>query len=123
MPDDLIPLVNRPGRFDPGPRPHREVLLDRAIAAPEPDEVLGWFDTMRPEPQRPGFYPSAWSSSDRVAVAVSAAYPDRALKLDLAALNAQLPHAQQSADEAAVGYWAPPEPLKKPPLTRACRGG
>jgi uncharacterized Zn finger protein len=104
MPDYLIPLLNRPGRYDPGPRPHLEVLLDMAIAAKRPDEVLRWFDKMRSGQQRPGYYNSPLAYTDRVAAAVSAAYPERAIEIYLAALNAQLPHAQQSAYEAATGY-------------------
>jgi len=104
MPDYLVPLLSRPGRYDPGPRPHLDVLLDMATAAKEPDEVLRWFDKMRPGQQRPGFYNSALSYTDRVAAAVSAAYPGRAIEIYLAALNAQLPQAQQSAYETATGY-------------------
>ena len=56
MPDYLIPLLNRPGRYDSAPRPHLEVLLEMAMAAKRPDEVLRWFDKMRSEPQRPGYF-------------------------------------------------------------------
>ncbi len=40
-------LLNRPGRHDSAPRPRLEVLLDMAIAAKQPEEVLRWFDKMR----------------------------------------------------------------------------
>jgi uncharacterized Zn finger protein len=104
IPDYLIPLLTRPGRYDPGPRPHLEVLLEMAIAAKRPDEVLRWFDKMRSGPQRTGYYDSPLAYTERVAAAVSSTYPERTLEIYLAALNAQLPHAQQSAYEAAVGY-------------------
>jgi uncharacterized Zn finger protein len=111
MPDYLIPLLHRPGPYDSAPRPRRDVLLDMAIAAQRPDEVLRWFDTMRSEPQRPGSYSSATAYTDRVAAAVSAAYPERAIEIYMAALNAQLPHAQPSAYEAAAGYLRKLRPL------------
>ena len=105
IPDYFIALLNRPsGGYDPGPRPHLEVLLDMAIAAKRPDEVLRWFDKMRQGPQRPGFYSSSSAYADRVADAVKAAYPERAIEIHLAALNAQLPNAQLSAYEIATGY-------------------
>ena len=75
-----------------------------AIAAKRPDEVLRWFDKMRSAPKGPGSWDNPLASADRVAAAVSAAYPERALDLYLAALNAQLPHAQQLAYVNAVGY-------------------
>ena len=55
-----------------------------AIAAKRPDEVLRWFDKMRSEHQRPGSYNSPLGDTDRVAVAVSAVYPERALEIYLA---------------------------------------
>ena len=42
---------------------------------------------------------------------MSAAYPERALEIYLAALNAQLPHAQQSSYESAAGYLRKLRPL------------
>ena len=104
VPDYLVPLMGRPGRYDPGPRPHLEILLEMAIAAERPDEVLRWFDRMRPGPKRPAYDAGPLAYSDRVAVAVSAAYPERAIEIYSAALNAQLPNAQPSAYEAAAGY-------------------
>src|SRR5262249_27995848 len=76
-----------------------------------PDEVLHWFDKMRSAPRGPGFWNNPLTEADRVAVAVSDAYPERALEIYLAALNGQLPHAQQSAYENAVGYLRKLRPL------------
>jgi uncharacterized Zn finger protein len=106
IPDYLIPLLHRPGRFDEAPRPHLDVLLQMAITARRPDEVLRWFDAMRSRPKGadPYAYNSALSYADRVAEAVSPTHPERALEIYQAALNAQLPHAQQSSYEAANGY-------------------
>jgi uncharacterized Zn finger protein len=111
VPDYLIPLLDRPRRYDSATRPHLEVLLEMAIAAKRPDEVLHWFDKMRSVPKGPGFWTNPLAHADRVAAAVSAAYPERALEIYLAALNAQLPHAQQSAYENAVGYLRKLRPL------------
>ena len=104
MPDYLIPLLRKPGRYDPGPRPHLDVLLDMAIAAKQPDEVLRWFDKMRSKDGREPYYSSSSAYADRVADAVASTHPERAIEIYLAGLNAQLPHAQQSAYEAAAGY-------------------
>lgn len=106
VPDYLVPLLHRPGRFDEAPRPHLDVLLQMAITAGRPDEVLRWFDAMRSRPRGddPYRYNSALGYADRVAEAVSATHPERALEIYQAALNAQLPHAQQSSYEAATGY-------------------
>ena len=104
VPDYLIPLMSRRPAFDPGPRPHLEVLLEMAIAAKEPVEVLRWFDRMRQAKPEPGYRPHSPSYADRVAAAVSDSHPARALEIYTAALNAQLPNAQPSAYEAAAGY-------------------
>ena len=106
FPDYLIPFLDRPGRYNPAPRPHLEVLLEMALAAKRPDEVVRWFDKMQSAPRGPGYYqgPYGYGYSDRVAEAVSAAYPERAIAIYTAALNAQLPHAQQSSYESATAY-------------------
>jgi uncharacterized Zn finger protein len=106
FPDYLIPFLDRPGRYNPAPRPHLEVLLEMALAAKHPDEVLRWFDKMQSAPRGPGYYqgPYGYGYSDRVAEAVSAAYPERAIAIYTAALNVQLPHAQQSSYESAAAY-------------------
>ena len=78
VPDYLIPFLDRPGRYHRATRPHLEVLLEMAIAAKRPDEVLRWFDKMQSAPRGPGYYqvPYGHGYSDRVADAVSAAYPE-----------------------------------------------
>jgi uncharacterized Zn finger protein len=113
FPDYLIPFLDRPGRYHTATRPHLEVLLEMAIAAKRPDEVLRWFDKMQSAPRGPGYYqgPYGYGYSDRVAEAVSAAYPERAIAIYTAALNAQLPHAQPSAYESATAYLRKLRPL------------
>jgi uncharacterized Zn finger protein len=113
LPDYLIPFLDRPGRYNQTPRPHLEVLLEMALAAKRPDEVLRWFDKMQSAPRGPGSYqgPYGYGYSDRVAEAVSAAYPERAIAIYTAALNAQLPHAQLSAYESATANLRKLRPL------------
>jgi uncharacterized Zn finger protein len=113
VPDYLIPFLDRPGRYNTAPRPHLDVLLEMAIAAKRPDEVLRWFEKMQSVPRGPGYYqgPYGYGYSDRVAEAVSAAYPERAIAIYTAALNAQLPHAQPSAYESATAYLRKLRPL------------
>lgn len=111
LPDYLVPFLNRPGRYNPAPRPHLEVLLDMALAAKRPDEVLHWFDKMQSAPRESGYYQGPYGYTDRVAEAVSAPYPERAIAIYTAALNAQLPHAQQSSYDSATANLRKLRPL------------
>ncbi len=111
VPDYLIPLLDRPQRYDSAPRPHLKVLLEMAIAAKRPDDVLHWFDKMRSVSRGPSSWNNPLDHADRVAAAVSAAYPERALEIYRAALDAQLTQAQYSAYESAVGYLRKLRPL------------
>ena len=100
VPDFLIMLMKpRPGFYVPAPQPHLEVLLEMAIAAKQPERVLHWYDKMHAGKPNGGVY-----QADRVAEAVAATHPERTLEIYLAALNAQLPHAQVSSYESATGY-------------------
>jgi uncharacterized Zn finger protein len=113
VPDYLVPPADRPRWQVVEPRPHLHVLLDMAIAAKRPDEVLRWFDRMRGEDGRPGHHYGSLSYADRVAEAVSTTHPGRVLEIYMAALNAQLPNAQQSSYEAAAGYLKKLRPIYK----------
>lgn len=115
VPDYLVTLASHRQRWDAdsSPRPHLGVLLEMAIAAKRPDEVLKWFDKMRAE-STPRYHRShAEVYADRVAEAVAATHPERALDTYQAALNAHLPHANQGAYEAATGYLRKLRPLYK----------
>ena len=113
LPDYLIPFLDQKGRYNTAPQPHLEVLLEMAIASKRPDEVLHRFEKMQAVPRGPGYYqgPYAFGYTDRVAGAVSAAYPERAIALYTAALNDQLPHAQPSSYESATSYLRKLRPL------------
>ena len=62
-----------------------------ALAAKRPDEVLHWFDKMQSASHGPGHFHGPYGYTDRVAEAVSAVYPERAIAVYTAALNAELP--------------------------------
>lgn len=116
VPDHLVPLLKGPGRRGlPTSHPRLDVLLDMALAANRPDEALRWFDRMRSAPSRSNYSLSAYGSSygDRVAEAVAATHPKRAIEIYKAALNARLPHADQSAYESATAYLRKLRPLYK----------
>lgn len=90
--------------------PHREprlrlnVLLDMALDAKQPDDVLHWFDKLPPNERGIGFSRYGYSNgyADRVAAAVVGSHPERSLDLYRAKLNAALPHADPIAYEATT---------------------
>jgi hypothetical protein len=105
VPDSLTPLLERRGQFDATPRPHLEVLLETAIAAKRPDEVLRWYGKMAAgRPQAGAYYRGSFGYADRVAEAVAKSHPERAIAIYRDALNALLPQAQLSAYESAAVY-------------------
>lgn len=104
VPGYLEPLMNRRAGFDTEPRSHLGVLLDMALHAKQPDEVLKWYDRMLAAPKQSGMYYAGRGYADRVATAVADTHPQRALDIYTAALNAQLPNADPRAYEAAAGY-------------------
>jgi uncharacterized Zn finger protein len=105
VPDSLTPLLERRGQFDSTPRPHLEVLLEMAIAAKRPDEVLRWYGKMAAgRPKAGPYYGGSFGYADRVAEAVAKSHPERAIAIYRDALNALLPQAQLSAYESAAAY-------------------
>lgn len=104
VPDYLEPMLEPRVRFHDEPRPRLDVLLDMAIAAKDPAEVLKWYDAMRAKLKGNRDYYTGVGYADRVAKAVADTHPERALEIYAAALNAQLPNASPSAYEAAAGY-------------------
>jgi uncharacterized Zn finger protein len=105
VPDDLIPLLVGRGRYTMEDRPHLDILLEMAIAAKKPEDVLRWYEKLR------GTYGYRSAYADRVAAAVVATHPDRAIAIYREALEAQLPHANLSAYEVAVGYLRKMRPI------------
>ena len=107
-----LQLQARRGDRCPGGRaialrgPHYDVLLDMAIAAKQPDEVLRWYDKMPKSQKRLG---GGWGfagsgTDDRGAAAVAKSHPERALEIYRRHLDATLPQAQISAYELAARY-------------------
>ncbi|MGA2031336.1 MAG: SWIM zinc finger family protein [Thermoguttaceae bacterium] len=114
VPDYLVPLLRTGGRATVPPGPRYDVLLDMAIAAKQPDDVLRWYDKMakRKEP----FGGGGWTGSgtaDRVAAAVAKSHPERALEIYRRRLDGTLPHAHVSAYESAAAYLKKMQPVMK----------
>ena len=113
IPDYLIPLLDRRGGYGSEPRPHLNVLLEMAIADNRPDDVLRWYDKIASQQKGLVYYGGALGYADRVAEAVAAVYPERAIAIYRDALNAQLPVAQPSAYESAAAYLRKLRPIYK----------
>src|SRR5262249_30055744 len=105
VPEYLVPHMVARNRYAVEPRPHLDILLDMAIAARQPDEVLRWHEQML------GTYVYRTTYADSVAAAVVGTYPEKALAIYRDALEAQLPHANLSAYESAVGYLRKMRPI------------
>ena len=118
VPDYLVPLVLKAKPAHAAQRPHFNVLLDMAIAAKKPDDVLHWYDKMDEEATRS---PNPWerrawregSTANRVAAAVAKSHPERALAIYRQGLQSHLPHANISSYEAAAGYLKSMRPIMK----------
>lgn len=106
VPDYFAPLLDRRNAYDPGPRPHLGVLLEMAIAAKKPDEVLRWYDRMRAAPRPAGYYQHdrAAQYAERVADAVATTHPQRAVEVYRTGLEANLRDASPTAYDAATKY-------------------
>ena len=103
VPDHLVAMICKERSFHVSRGPHFDVLLDMAIDAKDPTEVLRWYDKMCSGDGRPV---GVWggSTADRVAAAVSGAHPERALEIYRQGLESQLPHAQIKSYESAARY-------------------
>ena len=115
VPNYLEPLFTRARAGGTAPRPHYDVLLDMAIAAKKPEEVLQWYDKMSAGQKRSGrgWGWAASSHADRVAAAVAKSHPERALEIYRKGLDASLPHANISAYESAAAYLKRMQPIMK----------
>jgi uncharacterized Zn finger protein len=115
LPDYLLPLLLPDDRAIAPRGPHYDVLLDMAIAAKQPDEVLRWYDKMSKGRRRTG---GGWGfaesgADDRVAAAVAKSHPERALEIYRRQLDATLPQAHISAYESVAGYLKRMQPVMK----------
>ena len=118
-PDYLTPPLGS-DRIPRGtPRPHYDVLLEMAIAGKRPDDVLRWYEKMGAAARGSAHGWGEWAAhgyphySDRVAVAVVSAYPDRALEIYRRGLDSNLKQPNTSAYEACAGYLRKMRPILK----------
>lgn len=81
--------------------PMAEVLIDIAIAEKQPDEVLCWYDRRKP---RSRGWDSGWFGEDRIAEAVVAKYPERAVAIWKQLAEAQIALTKPKAYDTAAGY-------------------
>lgn len=115
VPDYLRPLLVPRRAISRAPRPHYDVLLDMALAAKKPDDVLHWFDKMSAQQKRVASR-AGWagpSHAERVAAAVAKSHPERALAIYQEGLDASLPHADISAYESAATCLKKMRPIMK----------
>jgi uncharacterized Zn finger protein len=115
VPDYLVPLLRTSGPAVATRGPHYDVLLDMAIAAKQPDEVLRWYDKMSNGQRRirGGWGFAGSGADDRVAAAVAKSHPERALEIYRRQLDETLPQAHASAYESAAGYLKKMQPIMK----------
>ena len=114
VPDHLVPLMCKARYAGVARGPHLDVLLDMAIDAKKPDEVVRWYDEMWSGDKRSAGSRGGWGSmADRVAAAVSKSHPERALEIYRQGLEAHLPHASKSSYESAAAYLKAMRPIMK----------
>lgn len=97
-------------------QPYFDVLIDMAIKNKQPDEVLRWYEAaispMESTRGRPNFLGVVYDS-DRVAEAITASYPQKAIEIYRRKLDANLKTASTSAYEACAGSLAKMRPIYK----------
>jgi uncharacterized Zn finger protein len=112
-PDHLVPLLRR---LDTGNGPYFGVLIDLAIAARQPEDVLKWYDRWRAA-SKPSSHGYAWSGTHRYADAVAAAvvssHPERAIEIYRAQVDGHLPQASTSAYDTVAQYLKKLRPIQE----------
>jgi uncharacterized Zn finger protein len=87
------------------PTPHYDVLLDLAIAEKRPDDVLAWYDRIRSSRRARDFGGFGdYYDDGRVADAVAAAHPERALEIYRRLAEDEIAATSASAYERAMPY-------------------
>jgi uncharacterized Zn finger protein len=107
-------MTGRPAQSTP--QPHYSVLLDMAIEGKRPTDVLRWYEAMiAPKKQKPGD-PHYWGEHvdfDRVAKAITVAYPKRALEIYQRKLDSHLKSTGTSAYETCAACLRNMRPIFK----------
>jgi uncharacterized Zn finger protein len=112
-PDYLRPLLETTARVRTPEGPHFEVLIDLAIAQKRPEDALKWYDKLTAERQGGGGR-YGWSDpGDRLAAAVVASHPQRALEIYAQRVTANLREAHTAAYETVAGYLRQMRPIFK----------
>lgn len=115
IPDHLHPIMAASHRRRSN-KPHFEVLIDIAIAAKDPEDVLRWFDRLRTD-TRSRDLSSPWSPlglySDRVAEAVIGSHPQRSIEIYRQRVLDNLSAAKKSAYETVIAYLRKMRPILK----------
>jgi uncharacterized Zn finger protein len=115
VPDYLAPLLADDSRVYRKTGPHYDVLLDMAITAKRPDDVLHWYDKMTAGQKDAslawGRYGANAGAANRVAEAVAKSHPERALEIYRRGLDGALPHANMASYESATVYLRKMRPI------------
>ena len=103
LPDYLLPLLQFRGT-----RPHYNVLIDIAIAAHRPDDVLRWYDKWR---TTDSYFAVAYAN--KVAAAITESHPEQALEIYQALVDANLTRAEIPAYELIAAILKKMRPIMK----------
>ena len=101
VPDELVPFLLDREPWGPS-GPHWSVLLDLALEAGDPDEVLRWYDKLLAAEKKAGYAGHSGSYHVAVAEAVAGCHPERALAILRSRLDALLPIAEPDAYDACT---------------------
>jgi uncharacterized Zn finger protein len=98
LPESGLQMATRHFPIEP---PMTDVLIEIAIAEKRPDEVLRWYDRRKPWSRG---WDSGWFAEDRIADAVVAKYPERAVAIWKQLAEEQIALTKSKAYDAATGY-------------------
>ncbi|QEE28455.1 hypothetical protein FTW19_10860 [Terriglobus albidus] len=103
LPDYLLPVLQFRGN-----RPHYNVLVDMAIAARSPDDVLRWYDKWC---TTDSYFAAGYAN--KVATAITESHPERALEIYQALVDANLTRAEIPAYELIAAILKRMRPIMK----------
>jgi uncharacterized Zn finger protein len=114
VPEYLLPQMSAQSARS-RPAPHFDVLLDMAIEDKRPDDVLRWYDRMiaHKDSNRGPHHWDSYSDIDRIAKAIAAAHPERALEIYQRKLDSYLKQTGTSAYETCASCLRNMRPIFK----------